>query len=448
MAVDDTRAIVATGELPVGEAPLNPRPAPRLCLALTILTTLLTSSGLGAQTPDSTRTLTLEAALNEARAHNAELPIARGLAAAAVARAGEARAQLYPTLSGGGDVHTGAPQDYASSDAFLGVFGHTPLYEGGELRANVAQANAEATALDLQYRVGVRELDQAVRASYSRLLHALDGLTFRERGIERLQAYLQVIEARRLAGQGVGLDRLRTQQRLAAARADIATAEREVEDARMELNDLLGRAPADPLEVSAMPAPAQPSPAAGAPWGTLPDVAQSDAEIQASAAALQAAQAGRKVRLSLDADVGVQPHVGSDVALMNNGTGAGAEVTLSVSLPFWDAGIYRNRIAEADANLGVARDQAVATRRNAQMNWSRAAASVASLYREYEARTQAASVAEDAYLQAESLYRGGQGGSLDVLDAYDAWIQALQDQLDAIYGYRVANANLIRWGGQ
>jgi outer membrane protein TolC len=55
-------------------------------------------------------------------------------------------------------------------------------------------------------------------------------------------------------------------------------------------------------------------------------------------------------------------------------------------------------------------------------------------------------VARDAYLQAESVYRGGQGTALNVLDAYDAWIQADQNRLDVVYSYRVAEAELYRWG--
>ena len=62
------------------------------------------------------------------------------------------------------------------------------------------------------------------------------------------------------------------------------------------------------------------------------------------------------------------------------------------------------------------------------------------------AAARAAQAAQDAYLQTESLYRGGQGTALDVLDAYDAWIQADQAQADATYNYRVSQADLIRWG--
>ena len=63
------------------------------------------------------------------------------------------------------------------------------------------------------------------------------------------------------------------------------------------------------------------------------------------------AHAGRLPHVSLEADAGTQPVLGSDVALLNNGTGSGAQVLLSVSLPLWDFGIYSGRVAEARAGL-------------------------------------------------------------------------------------------------
>ncbi len=430
------------------EAPLNRRTLLQPTISLALGAALLGAAPLAAQVPDSSAPITLETALREAELRNAQLPVARMEVQAAIARVQQAHGALYPRLSIASDMHTGAPQDYAGTEAFPRVLGQTPLYEGGELRAGLAQARAEANALGFSYRMSVRDVDRAVRSGYSLVLRAQAGLSFRQRGLERLEAYLRVIEARRAAGQGVGSDLLRTRQRVAAAHANIAAAQRELEDARMELNELLGLAPDSALELSALPAPAPPAPPVDSPWVTVPDVAQSEAQIRAAAAGVRAARAGRKPHLDFEADIGAQPFVGSDVALLNGGRGAGAEVMLAFSLPFWDAGIHRGRLAEAAADMQRARDRAVQTRRLVRLSWSRAWADMAGFYREYEARTEAATAAQDAYLEAESLYRGGQGSALEVLDAYDAWIQALQDRQDAIYGYRAAEADLIRWGSR
>jgi outer membrane protein TolC len=365
---------------------------------------------------------------------------------AALARTEQARGALYPAFSLDGDVHGGAPQKYASSDAFVRVLGRAPLYEGGELRAGRDRSDAEARMLQAGYRVAVREVDWAVRTDYDLVLRAEEGLASRRRGIDRLRAYLTVVESRAASGQGVGADLLRTRQRLASAEADVASLTRQLHEARMSLNDLLGRDPEAPLELASLPDPTPPADTAGRPWLSTPDVARSQSDIDAARAGVRAAQAGRKLHVDLEADAGVQPVLNSDVALLNNGEGWGSELTLFFSLPFWDGGVHRGRMAEANAQLEQAHQKETVVRRAAHLAWARAATELGDLYREYEARDRTAQVARDAYLQAESLYRGGQGRALDVLDAYDAWIQAEQNRLDVVYEYRVAQADLDRWG--
>jgi outer membrane protein TolC len=414
--------------------------------ALFIVVAATPASLMAQSVADTGGTLTLERALEEARQANALLPVSQMQVQAAVARAREARGLLLPTLSLDADLHAGTPQKYASSDAMVRVLADAPIYEGGALRAGVARGNAEADASRAGYRMTVRDVDYGVRATYSRILRADSSLAFHQRAIRRLESYLSVVQGRQAAGQGVGSDVLRTRQRLVTARADAAAVAREVVDARMALNDLLGRAPGAPLTLGPLPLPSAPGSVTGEPWLATPDVAQSEAAVRAGEADLRAARSGRLPHVRLEADAGAQPVLGSDVALLNNGTGWGTQVLLTFSLPFWDFGVHAGRVDAATASLHQARQQGVVVRRAARLAWTRAAADLATLYDEYGARDTAAAVARDSYLQAESLYRGGQGTALDVLDAYDAWVQANQDLLNVIYNCRVVRADLERWG--
>ncbi len=401
---------------------------------------------LVAQATDSVPALTLRDALSEARHANARLPVASARLQGALARAQQARGALYPTLALDGDVHGGAPVAYASSDAFLRILARAPIYEGGALRAARDRTDAEAAALRFGYRMAVRDVDYAVRTGYDRVLRAEEGLAFRRRGVQRLEEYLTVVQSRQASGQGVGADLLRTQQRLATAEADVASLTGELHSAKMDLNDVLGRAPGAPLRLAPLPEPTSPTDTVARSWLATPDLAQARSDVNAAEADVRAAHAGRKLHLGLEADAGGQPVLNSTQSLLNNGTGWGTEITLSFQLPFWDHGIYKGRIAEAGAALDQAHRQETAVQRSVHLAWSRASQAVDDLYKEYRARERAAKIARDAYLQAESVYRGGQGSALDVLDAYDAWIQADQNRLDAIYGYRVAKAELHRWG--
>lgn len=450
--------------------PAMARAAPVLAAVLTLTATFIVGPAPGAAQSPDTATLTLRQALAEAHKANAQLPAARLALQGAVARRRQARGQLYPVLSLDGDVHGGAPTKFASGDALLAVFARAPLYEGGELRAGVARSDAEAQSLEAGYRMAVRDVDYAVRVGYGRMLRADSTLSFRRRALARLEVYLSVVEARQASGQGVGADVLRTRQRVAAARADLAAVTRDLDEVRMELNDLLGRVPEAPLRLAPLPEPGEGSGAGraegvsgarppalagralrvdttGQPWQATPDVAQAAAQIRAAQADVQAAKAGRKPHVGLEIDAGTEPVLGSFDAPLNNGRGPlGTEAVLSFTLPFWDHGIHRGRMEEAGAALDQARQQETVVQRAVRLAWTRAAADVANLSGELQARNDAAGVARDAYLQAESLYRGGQGSALDVLDAYDAWIGAGQDRLDVIYAWRVARAELQRWG--
>lgn len=405
---------------------------------------LIAASALSDAAPD--QAITLQDALTRARLANARLPVEQLKVRGAEARLGQAQGQRGPTVSVEGDLHGGTPQTYESSDAKLQLAVRTPLYSGGGLEAAVKQANAEVAATRAGYQMAVRDVDYAVRVAYGSILHDEATLDFRQRGIARLSAYLQVVESRRAAGQGIGADVLQIRQRLASAKADVQTVTRSLHDERMNLNDLMGRTPDATLTLATLPSPHSAAQGSGAPWLDTPDVLQSRQQVAASEAALDATRAGHKPHVDLEADVGTQPRLGADVAPMNDGTGTGGQVLLTFSLPLWDKGVYTSQLAEANAALDEARKQDAAVQQSTRLGWMQALSDVTDLFEEYKARQDAADIARDAWLQAESLYRGGQSSAMVVLDAYDASTQADQARLDVLFDYRVAEAKLDRWG--
>lgn len=417
-----------------------------LGLGLLIIVSGVAPAVLAASTDAEAGRLSLDQALELARRANAELPVAAKKVEEAEAQMRAAKGALYPSLSLVADLHGGTPQKYASNDALLQLAARIPIYDGGLLRADMARSRAQLQATRAGYRKAVRDVDYAVRVAYGGILRARETLDFRRRAIERLERYLSVVAARRASGQGVGADVLQIRQRLASAKADVATVTRDLHESRMTLNDLLGRAPDAPLSLASLPAPAAPPSAGGEPWLSVPGIVQAEQEVRASEADVEATHAGRRAHVAIEANVGSQPDFDGGPSPLNNGTGEGAEVLVTLTLPLWDKGVYRGRMAAANAALGQAQQRNVLARRAARLAWMRAVSDLADLLTEYEARDAAGNVARDAWLQAESLYRGGQSTALAVLDAYDAWIAADQSRLDVIYNFRVAQAQLERWG--
>ncbi|MFN2571834.1 MAG: TolC family protein [Gemmatimonadales bacterium] len=383
--------------------------------------------------------------MREAHAANAQLPLALFDARVVAAQLREARASLGPRFSVDGDVHGGTPRRYAQNDGRLQLLAEQPIYAGGALRAGVAASRAQVRASLARYRVAEKDLDLQVSSDFAELLQLDTIIAVRQKGAARLRTYLGVIEVRRAAGEGVTGDLLKTRVQVGTAEADLLDAERQRDLARLALNDVLGRSPDAPLVLEAPP-PVVPSDTGMEGWRDVPDVGQAEAESTAAQWGVALATAERRPHLALQMNAGAQPAFSSFGPAINNGEGWGTELLLSLSWPVFDAGSYRARRDQARLRAEQAGQFAVVVRRQAQFAWAAARGDLASRYREVEARVRTAATAEDSYLASESLYRGGATTALDVLDAYANWIAASEAVAQAVFNYRVALAQLGRWG--
>jgi outer membrane protein len=393
-------------------------------------------------------TLTLEQALAEARAANVQLPVARMAVQRSLDRLRQDRGALWPRLSLNGDLHPGTPRGYESSDARVQLVADAPVYDGGALRATVAADRSRSEAARADLRVAVKDLELAVRADFAQYIRDEQEVDLRWRGVARLERYLAEVEARQASGQGVGADVVRTRAELLQQRADLDAARQGLAEVGMELNDLLGRAPDAPLALAGLPRPTPPAPPdGGTPWTLTPDVGSALASVSAAEAELSGAHSLRRPHLDLGIAGGAQATlVDPAPALMNDGQGWGVEAILSLSFPLWDRGVYRGRVDEARDALSASRQLAEVTRRATRLEYERAVGLLGARYREIGIRENALGTARDAYLQAESLYRGGSGSALEVLDAYRGWVAAARAHADAVLDYRLAQARTLRWG--
>jgi len=390
----------------------------------------------------------IEEALREARVHNARLPVAAFDTSMAEAGVREASGRLWPSVGVGGHLHGGAPSRYASGDGRLQLLLDVPLYAGGALRADVRRARADRAVTSARYRVAVRDVDLEVRLRFTQALALQDEIALRRRGLERLGRYVDLIGARQRSGEPVTGDLLKARVRRERQQADLEVARRGFADAMLELEDLLGREPGDSLVLAPLPEPAPPGAAGERPWEEAPDVRAAVSAEKSAAASIDAVRADRRPHLDLALNAGTEPVIGGSFeAPLNTGRGSGAEVTLTLAWPLWDNGVYSGRLQAAQLASRKAQAESEVARRQARLGWTRARAELDHLYREIGVRRRAVPSAEDAWLQMESLYRGGDATSLEVLDAFDEWVQAGLDALGATLEYRAAAARALRWGG-
>lgn len=390
--------------------------------------------------------LTLEDALREANAANAQLPLAALEYRSWEAQLREARAARGPRISIDGDLHGGTPAGYAGPDGRLQLLAQQPLYDGGALAAGVRVARAGLEGRRAAYRMAEKDLDFNVRVAFATVLQLDTVIALRRLGLDRLETYLSSVQARAAAGEGVGTDLLKTRVTLGDAEASLGDAERQRLEAAQSLNDLLGRDPDSSLVLAALPAPLAPPDSVPETWTDAPEVRQAESERAAAAARLALASSERRPHLDLELNGGTQPRWGAGGNGINNGEGQGFEFLISLSWPLFDLGGYRARTEQARLGTESARRAEVAARRQVRLAWAEARAELRARYREVQARARTAGLALDSYLASESLYRGGGTTALDVLEAYSAWVDADEAVAQAVFNHRVAEAQLIRWG--
>jgi outer membrane protein len=408
--------------------------------------------------------LTLEEALRAAEAANARLPVAAREIDIAREKAREARAELWLKLAAVGDLIYAPSSGYDPILTNLGeeraqLAVEQPVYDGGARRAAVAVADAVLSAAGARYRLAERDVGLAVRSRYDEWLEAEAEIDARREGLERLGRYHTWLKSRQASGQGIAADVLRTEVRMASEQANMLEAEQRRDEARLELNDLMGRDPAEPLTLAPLPVPAPVSEAPSNSWHGAPELAAADADAQAAAAGVRIARAERKIHLMAAADAGLwgsdtEHLIPPDLEASHPGAtlgdrlrrDAGYSLSLNFAWPLWDTGAIRARIAESENVYRQAELVREVERRRARLEWDRARTVMGDVYRQIEVLSRAVPGARDSYLEAESRYRGGAATSLEVLDAYAALIDTQVRLADAAMRYRIAQAIEIRWG--
>ena len=278
--------------------------------------------------------VTLEQALAEARAANARLPLSALDVAIAREKRAESRAERWLKIAVDGDFIYAPPGGYDPVLTNLGqsrlqLGARQPIYDGGERRAAVARSEADLEAAGARHRIAERDLDLEVRGRFAELLQAQSEIGVRREGLERLRTYGTSLKSRQAAGQGLGADLLKTDVRMALEETNLLDATRRLDQARLALNDLMGRDPGAPLSVAPLPPPEPRTGELEGRWAGVPDMAAAEAEIRSANAAVSLAGSERKPHLFVNADAGFW---GSDTSRL-------VPLDLQLSRPgatFWD----------------------------------------------------------------------------------------------------------------
>jgi len=192
---------------------------------------------------DQTNGVTANDAVTYALAHNGELEAARKEIDAARALVKQAALRPNPMLEAGGTQMIFGP------DKSYMVSGSLPLELGGRRAARIAVAERELEVRERDVANRERMLAAEVRAKFGEALAQAMKLSFTDEQVEANQQSFNLIAARVVEGATPPLEQNMALVELNRLRSMRETVESKVEVAMLELRNLIGMDPAEPLRL-------------------------------------------------------------------------------------------------------------------------------------------------------------------------------------------------------
>lgn len=370
---------------------------------------------------DSLWPVSMESAQAIAREHNHDLKLALVNVIRSEANVEIAQAAPNPIVSlSSNGIRPGGNGSGSIWNKRIDSIAHVDqlIERGGkrELRTENARQQVQAARYDLSETE--RQISLLVAYAYIDLKTAQDKLAAANDAEQLLEAVFQATRLRQSAGDVAGVDVERVRVDLLRSRNDVDAASAELTRSRRALGVLLGISEsADTLQASdPWPSVDSNEPAQSASVDEMiaqrPDVRASEARLEASASALQFANALR-VR---DVSVGLQyehyPQTGDAAA------GNGNSVGFSIQFPLFVRNYYKGEILAADAARNAAEENLRQSRLVAENDiFSARAALKNAADRVRRNRDELLKSAEKSARAAEFAYKNGAIGVMDVLDA-------------------------------
>ncbi len=403
----------------------------------------------------------LEAVVEEALSHNADLLIAAARVDEARALLGEANSFFWPSIDAQASASrqevstrtstffSGIPREYSNHRATLNVSYELDLF--GRLRSNAAAARAELEASEASREAVRLALAAQVARSYF-ALRALDEQVLLTRRNVALREEALALQRRRLQGGVISeFDLRQLEAETAVVRAQLPPLERDRSREEVALSVLLGRSPKRVFEGnvrvkdSVDETPGPPAIPPGLPSELLlrrPDLVEAERLLAAANARIGVARAEMFPSIALTGFLGSESAALSN--LFSGGAAATWQIAASVSQPIFQGGRLQARTEAAEARERAALAQyqqairaAFGEVRSALIAQSRARES-------YEAESVRANALAESLRLARLRYQNGVASQLDVLDAERGLLAAQIARVEALRAHRAAVADLFR----
>lgn len=322
----------------------------------------------------------------------------------------------------------------------VGVYLDQVIFDWGQRAARQRVAERDTAAAG--FRLGETQNDVAlvVSTAFFNLLRAQELLSVAQERRTSAAEQLRVARARFESDVAPRFDVLRSEAELASADLDVTTAQNQVLLAESTFNNALGRDVKTPVRLQYTQT------------GEVPDVPfeiARDAAIRnrPQLAALRETIEGSKQEVRARKAEN-KPQITGQLAYdrPNPGGFASTEYHYSAGLvmtfPFFDSGLTRGRVREAEATTDVDRAQLEQSRQQVELDVRQAQLDIADARQRAVTAQKELQSAREALRVAEVRYRAGLGTNVEVTDAQLAVAQAGQNVANAQFDYETALARL------
>jgi outer membrane protein TolC len=423
-----------------------------------------------AQQPAATlppHTLSLKDALALAEKNDPAVFAAASDAATAREDRAQARASVYPTLSGRSEYLGTQGNGKLASGRFVTNDGvhvyrdwavvHQDLSPGVLKRTGLQRADASEALARAKLEIARRGLAATVTKAYYSLLAAQRKYAAAQQGVDQAQRVLTITQELERGREVAHSDVVKSELTKNGQEQAVEDAKLAIESARLDLAVLLYRdfdenfAVVDDLDAApALPPMADVEAMAAKENPTLAAAIQT---LRTARLDVSIARQAYLPTLTVDAVYGIEANafaVRSSVAAAKDLgplPNLGYFVTASLNIPIWDWGVRHSKVKQAEIKRDEAANDLTVAQRTAIRNLRGA-------YNEAQAaRTQLELERRALDLSSESLrlntlrYRAGETTILDLVDAQTSLTQARNAFNDGMVRYRIAIGNLQTFTG-
>jgi outer membrane protein TolC len=322
-----------------------------------------------------------------------------------------------------------------------GVSMHKSLYSSGRNQAQIKLAELRLDAAEYDQMVARRQVLLAVRQTFYAVLRARGFVEVNQQSVDAAREHWQNAKARYEAGTVPRLDVIRAEVDIANAEQDLIASKTQVDNARASLKRILATDITRPVTLVAEP---EVAPMQVDPGGAIGLALRNRSELEKARTRLQMAETSERLADAGDGvNLGLQGAYDRQSASGFGGSDYSWNLSVVLSKSLSDGGLSvsqerqaRKQQEAARYALGQLKDQISFEVWQAYLDLQEAKARLNSTAKTIEA-------AAEALRLSEIRYEAGVATPVEVTDARVALTAARSNHVEAVFGYRTAEAQLI-----